>query len=62
MSQSPELLLLQKRCYQQLNGNKKMPKDADSVESQCFELKKSIAKKIVLICLGAHQFHPFVHT
>ena len=52
MSQSPDLLQLQKRCYQQLNANKQMPKNADSIESQAEELKLVCNRRTVLLCLG----------
>ena len=52
MSQKPDLFQLQKRLYQQIHaGNQKMPKNADSVQSQLTELRRLCVSRVVLICL-----------
>jgi hypothetical protein len=53
LSQIPDLLLLQKRCYQMLHvNNEEMPKKANSIGSQAEELKLVTLGRTVLITLG----------
>ena len=53
MSQSPDLLQLQKRCYQQLHpNNEELPTKANTIGSQVKELKIICSKCTVLICCG----------
>ena len=52
LSQQPDLLQLQKRCYQMLHvDNEKMPSKADTVGAQVVELKKLCVKRTLIIIL-----------
>lgn len=51
MSQSPDLMQLQKRLYQQVHvSNLQMPKNAKSVQSQLTELCRLCVGRVVLVC------------
>ena len=53
LSQQPDIIQLQKKCYQQLHvENEKMPSKADSIEAALRELQELCEKRVVLICLG----------
>ena len=50
LSQSPRLLALQQRCYQQLSDGQNLPENAQkSVERQLEELQRLCVRQLVLI-------------
>ena len=51
LSQEPELLRLQSRCYEMLTFGEEMPAKAKSVERQLEELQKVAAGKLCLVVL-----------
>ena len=56
LSQQPEIMKLQSRCYEMLTAGEEMPsKAAKSVERQLEELQKAAKQKVALLVLDGEQ-------
>ena len=63
LSQEPEIMKLQSRCYEMLTSGEEMPsKAAKSIERQLEELQKVAKQKVVLLVLDGEQHIQFVHV
>ena len=61
LSQEPEIMKLQSRCYEMLTSGEEMPsKAAKSIERQVEELQKVAKHKVVLLVLDGEQHIQFV--
>ena len=55
LSQEPQLMQLQSRCYYQLTEEEMPSKASKSMESQLTELRKAAKAKLVLLVLDGGQ-------